>query len=341
MHSLGRAIIAGVGVLILGCACLAGCSATAGTASSHGLKTVVVELDWVPNPDHAGLYYAIEKGFFKREGLQVVLHVPSSVDDPAKLVALNKVDLAISYPVIMLSAQAQGLPIVAVDGIFPRTLEALIVSPKAGVTTIKGLSGHRIGYDDASDQTLLNACLKHGGLNPGNVSEVNVGFSIVPALLSGKVNAIIGGLQNVEAIQIGQEMKQHPVVFPLSTTCGIPNHNELILAANSQRLTSDPAYASLVRKFLKALNAGTVAAEANPQGSLAIMEHVSQYSKPFLKVSVPLTLHLLVPPSGERPGCLYTSQWQIYGTFMHSHGLITNNPVISQAMTDKYLPYAC
>ena len=59
--------------------------------------SLVVELDWVPNPDHVGLYYAQEKGYFDDAGLTIEFRPPSNAADPIKLVGLNKVDLAITY----------------------------------------------------------------------------------------------------------------------------------------------------------------------------------------------------------------------------------------------------
>ena len=95
------------------------------------------------------------------------------------------------------------------------------------------------------------------------MKSVNVGFNLVPSLLSGKVNAIVGGYQNVEALQIGQETGKPPNVLPLNKV-GIPTYNELVLAANSTRLKNDPAYAAKVKKVVAGLVAGTKAALADP-----------------------------------------------------------------------------
>ena len=46
----------------------------------------------------------------------------------------------------------------------------------------------------------------------------------------GKVDGIIGGYRNVEAIQIAQESGQKPTVFPASAL-GVPSYAELVLVA--------------------------------------------------------------------------------------------------------------
>ena len=77
---------------------------------------------------------------------------------------------------------------------------------------------------------------------------MNVGFNLVPSILSNKVDAIIGGYRNVEAIQIQQETGKKPAVFP-ANELGVPTYAELVVVANSDQLSSDPAYAAAVKRL--------------------------------------------------------------------------------------------
>lgn len=49
-----------------------------GSSSPHAAPaaSLNVELDWVPNPDHVGFYYALNKGYFSRQNLTVNFRVP-------------------------------------------------------------------------------------------------------------------------------------------------------------------------------------------------------------------------------------------------------------------------
>ena len=89
-----------------------------------------VELDWVPNPDHVGLYYAQDKGYFTDANLTVDFRTPSNTADPIKLVALNKVDLAITYEPEMFYGQESELPAIAVATVVPVPLNSLIMNPE-------------------------------------------------------------------------------------------------------------------------------------------------------------------------------------------------------------------
>ena len=56
---------------------------------------LTVLLDWFVNPDHGPLVIAREKGFFRDVGLEVELVAPADPNDPPKLVAAGKADIAI------------------------------------------------------------------------------------------------------------------------------------------------------------------------------------------------------------------------------------------------------
>ena len=72
---------------------LALCLLSAHSAAAGERLTVL--LDWYVNPDHAPLYVALENGMFAKRGLDVELVAPANPNDPPKLVAAGKADVAI------------------------------------------------------------------------------------------------------------------------------------------------------------------------------------------------------------------------------------------------------
>jgi putative hydroxymethylpyrimidine transport system substrate-binding protein len=241
----------------------------------------------------------------------------------------------------MFYGQQEKLPVTAVATVIPVPLNSLIVTPKDHVTSLSQMAGKKVGITGIpSDGDIYTSMLKTAGLTPSQVPSVTVGFNLVPSVLSGKVDGIIGGYRNVEAIQIAQEMGQKPAVFPASAL-GVPSYAELVLVANRNRLASDKAYADAVRRFVKSLVAGTNGAMKDPSGSTQIMEQVSQYKVAFLKVSVPYTVSLLKPPAGTKTGCINVANWQSFGNWMKQNKLIKITPNASLIATDKYMPYSC
>ena len=64
---------------------------------ANAADKLTVLLDWYVNPDHAPLFVADAQGFFAQQGLDVELIAPANPNDPPKLVAAKKADIAISY----------------------------------------------------------------------------------------------------------------------------------------------------------------------------------------------------------------------------------------------------
>jgi putative hydroxymethylpyrimidine transport system substrate-binding protein len=223
--------------------------------------------------------------------------------------------------------------------VVPLPLNGLIVSPKAHVTSLCQIRGHSVGFtglpsDFAFYDTLLHTC----HLTRKQVPYQTVGYNLATSVLSGKVDSIIGGYRNVEAIQISQDMRQRAADFP-ANELGVPPYDELVLVANATRLRSDPGYASAVRRFLAAVTAGTNAAIKHPSQATAIMQNASQYNPAFLRLSVPYTLRLLGQHPGLRTGCMSLPAWASFGNWLTAHKLVHGTPDAAAIMSDRYLPY--
>ena len=322
------------GCLAVGLAACGSSSSTTTTSSGKTVQNVTLMLDWVPNPDHVGIYYALDHGYFKRAGLNVKIQVPGE-GNAAQFVGSNRDDLGISWPSGMFAATLAHVPITVVAATMPQTADVVIISPKTGITTIKGLAGHSIGYFSPEGKTTAQYVMQHNGVSPDKVQYVDVGTTLVQALLSGKVTAMTGGLANVEAIQTRLAFKQQEPVFTLSSE-GFPPYPEFTLVANTNRLKDDPAYAKMVRTFIAALIAGEKAAEANPAGSLAILKKHTQYTPQFLALSTPESLKLIKPSPGAGWDCLNIPQLQQLADFMTAKKIITGHVDVSQEATNAY-----
>jgi len=333
-----RWLIAGLALAVVTAACGSNSAPAPGPAGSRP-ASLNVELDWVPNPDHVGFYYGQHRGYFARQHLTVNFRVPSSAADPLKLVGLGKADLAISYEPELFYAQQAHLPVTAVAAVIPVPLNGLIVSPKLGITSLCQIKGHSVGFagvpsDYAFYSTLLHTC----HLTRQQVPYQTVGYNLVPSILSGKVDSIIGGYRNVEAIQISREMKRRAADFP-ADQLGVPPYDELVLVASTSRLRSDPDYASAVRRFVAALLAGTGAAMKNPGAATTVMRGVSQYSPAFLRASVPYTLRLIGQHGGLPIGCFDLAAWRDFGNWLEANQLVHDTPDAAAVMTNTYLPH--
>ncbi|MFN2354090.1 MAG: ABC transporter substrate-binding protein, partial [Desulfopila sp.] len=160
-------------------------------------------LDWFVNPDHAPIFVAQEKGFFDKRGLDVEIIAPSNPNDPPKLVAAGKADLAVSYQHQLHMQIDQGLPLVRIATLVGTPLNSLVVLEDGDIETLADLEGKTVGYSVGGFETvLLETMLEQSGLQLDDITMINVNFSLSPSLLSGQADAVIGAFRNFELNQM-------------------------------------------------------------------------------------------------------------------------------------------
>jgi putative hydroxymethylpyrimidine transport system substrate-binding protein len=306
------------------------------TTAASG-RPVTLMLDWTPNPDHVGFYYAQAHGLFRQAGLDVVIRAPSDPSSPLKLVAAGKADLAVSYEAEVFFAAAKHLPVTAVAAVVPQPLNS-IMAIDPDVKRVADLRGKKIGITGVpSDYAALDTALRSAGLTRKDVTTISVGYNLLPALISHRVDAVLGAYRNVEGIEL-QQRGFRPTIIPLDRV-GVPSYDELVLVASSSRLRTDPAYAAAIGRFVHAFLLGTARARDDRHGSLTLLGKVTASSKAFLARATPATLALLAARHGV--GCMDTGEWQHFGTWMHARGLLEKPVAASAVMSTRYLPARC
>ncbi|MBV8565653.1 MAG: ABC transporter substrate-binding protein [Methylobacteriaceae bacterium] len=224
----------------------------AACAPAIAQEKLTVLLDWFINPDHAPLIVAKEAGFFAKAGLDVSFVEPADPSTPPRLVAAGQGDIALTYQPNLYLQVKEGLPVVRIGTLVATPLNSLVVLADGPVKTIADLKGRTVGYSIAGfEQALLSTMLESAGLKLAEVKLVDINFALTPALLSGKVDAVIGAYRNFELIEMKLAGKAGHAFFPEEH--GVPAYDELIYIT-AQDKAKDPRMA----KFLGAVEDATV-----------------------------------------------------------------------------------
>lgn len=308
------------------------------TTEPSKTKRFTVMLDWFPNADHAPLYAAIANGDFRAVGLDVQPVVPSESDEPLKLLAAGKVDMAISYEPQLLLARDEGLKVVSIGALVQRPLTSIIAPGSAHISSVAQLAGKKVGTAGIPYQAVeLRTALQNAGVNPSKVQEVNVGFNLVPAMLSHQVAATLGGFWNYEGIQL-QLLHKHPTVIPINEA-GVPNYDELVLVVRSEEAHHDGVD---LRAFMQALTRGERQVRADPQAAAKLIMAANPSLEAKLELeSIKQTLPAAQPAEAGRPyGYQDPNQWAAFGAWMYGKGLLQGNPDTTglPPFTNEYLP---
>jgi putative hydroxymethylpyrimidine transport system substrate-binding protein len=231
------------------------------TLSVANAKTdkITIGLDWFINPDHAPLIIAQKRGFFKEAGLEVEMIEPADPNDPPKLVAAGKLDLAISYQPQLHIQVDQGLPVVRVGTLVSVPLNSLVVLENGPIKSISDLKGKKIGFSVGGfEEALLSGMLEKYNIKMTDVDLININFSLSPSLIAKKVDAVIGAFRNFELNQM--DIVNHPGKAFYPEEHGVPSYEELIYISNVKN-RNNPVF----DKFFKAIQKATLTIINDPE----------------------------------------------------------------------------
>jgi len=328
-----RAIAVALCLLILA-AGLAACGSKSDSTKGEPEK-LTLDLDFYPNPDHAGIYVAQEEGFFEEAGLDLTIDAPTDPSAPLKDVAAGRADLAITYEPEVMLAHEEGLDVVAVGALVNQPLTSLIWLKKSAIKGPADLKGKTVSYAGIPYQeAFLKTILRRAKVPASTVTPVNVGFGLIPSLASGKAQAMLGGYSNVEGVAL-REAGKEPVITPVNRL-GVPTYDELVFVARRSTLEAE---GEKIRLFIAALKRGTEAAVQSPKkASEAILAANSSLEPKLTEAEVEATLPLLEnTPAGKPYGWMNPKEWEEFGAWMRDEELISNLPKAAELLTNDYV----
>ncbi len=270
-------------------------------------------LDWFINPDHAPVFVALERGYFEAEGIELEVIAPADPNDPPKLVAAGKADLAISYQPQLHLQVAEGLPLLRIATLVATPLNTLLVLEDSPIKTLADLKGRTVGFSVGGfEDALLRAMLEPHGVGLDDVTLVNVNFSLSPSLLSGQVDAVIGAYRNFELNQMDLEGRPGRAFYIEEE--GVPPYDELIVVAHVDR-RDDP----VLRRFVDALERGVQFLINHPDESWRLFLRGREELDDALNK---LAWRDTLPRFALRPAALDNARYERFADFLEGQGLI-------------------
>jgi putative hydroxymethylpyrimidine transport system substrate-binding protein len=295
---------------------------------------ITIALDWYPNANHAGLFLATARDLFAEAGLDVELYTPADPTTVLQTVGAGRDTFGISYQTDVLLARAQGVPVVSIAALVQHPLLGIMSLEESDITLPADLVGKTVGYPGIpSQEAFLATMLEADGATLDDVELVNVGFDLLPAVISGRVAAVMGAYWTHETILAEQE--GYPVSIMRVEEWGVPDYYELILVASEETIANEPA---MIETFLATMRQGYQAAIANPEAALDALVAAS----PDLDRQVEREgLALLIPVWTDDVtafGAQEADRWNAYATWMKDRDLIPDDLDIDAAWTDEFRP---
>tara|TARA_B100001029_G_scaffold27988_1_gene20301 strand:+ start:16976 stop:17923 length:948 start_codon:yes stop_codon:yes gene_type:complete len=293
-------------------------------SSESEINKVSLALDWYPNSNHAGIFYAKDKGYFLDGDLDVDVYTPSDPSSILQTVASGRDQFGISYQPDLLLARSEGVPVVAISSIVRTPLNSIMTLKKSGISDPSKLKGKTIGYPGIPlNIGILQSILEGQGLTIDDVNLVDVGFDLVPALLSSRVDAVIGAFWSHESILI--ELEGEGVNILKFQDWGIPEYHELVLVTSEKYLDENK---EIVESFVKSFRKGF-------EGSIeSNSESMESLISAYPEVNVELEtegIKLLAPLWIESMNSNNMDSWHKFGDWMKEKGLIDSGLIIEDS----------
>ncbi|HYH52684.1 MAG TPA: ABC transporter substrate-binding protein [Solirubrobacterales bacterium] len=314
---MGRAVALLAAVLAL--AGLTGCGE--GGAEPGVPQGATLVLDFTPNAVHSGIYAALSRGYYEDEGVDLEVQPPGESSDAPKLLGAGRVEFAILDIHDLGIARERGIDLVGVLPIVQRPLAAVLARADGPIRRPRDLAGRRVGVTGLpSDEAVVDSEVEADGGDPTEVERVTIGFTAVPALAAGRIDAATG-FWNAEAVALRRQGVALRV-FKVDEF-GAPPYPELVLATSRQTLETQ---AELIAAVLRASRRGYDFASRQPDAALAdLLAANPSLEEADQRAQLEALLPILDPRPFQRQVLQEWADWDL------EHGLLERALSVEQA----------
>lgn len=309
--------------------------APTGTPEPAELEKVTVILDWVPNTNHTGMYVALEKGYYKEQGLDVEIIQPTE-GGSADLIAAGKGQFGVSYQEQVTYARTAEtpLPIKAIAAIIQHNTSGFASPKEKNIVTPKDFEGKKYGgWGSPAEEAMLKGLMEKSGADFSKLDMVDIGAADFFTSVQSNVDFtwIYYGWDGIAA-----ELKNFPLNFIRMQDID-PNLDFYtpVIIASEDTLKNNP---ELAKKFLKATAMGYQDSISKPEEAAEILLKYAPEIDRDLAIASQKYLASQYIADATKWGEMKLEMWENYSNWMFVNKLINVKLNSNEAYTNDYLP---
>jgi NitT/TauT family transport system substrate-binding protein len=159
-------------------------------------KDVKIQLKWLHQAQFAGNYVALEKGFYKDDGLNVSLLPYDFKKSVIDSVLQGDADFGVAGADELIMARVAGKPVKAIAVIYKVSPVTAFALKSSGITKPQDFIGKRVGIERGQNvEYLYRAMMEKLGISLSKMNEVSIGYD-AKELMTGKVEVSTGYVIN-------------------------------------------------------------------------------------------------------------------------------------------------
>lgn len=303
--------------------------------ADEALREITVLLDWVPNTNHTGMYVALEKGFYRQEGLAVNIIQPSE-GGPAALIAAGQGEFGISYQeqVTFARTSKEPLPVVAIAALIQHNTSGFASPKEKGIARPRDFEGKKYGgWGSPAEEAMIRALMENDQADFHKTEIINIGAIDFFAAVQEYVDYtwIYYGWDGVAA-----ELKNFPINFIfLQDYAPELDFYTPVIIAREQLLESEP---ELARKFLRATKKGYLYSIENPETAVEdLLKHAPEIDR---DIAVASQRYLAEQYQADAPywGIMDEKRWEDYARWLFERELIERMLDVEPSFSNRFLP---
>jgi NitT/TauT family transport system substrate-binding protein len=322
-----------------------GALAVLAAGSAHAQTPIRFSLDWRWEGPAAPFAVAIDKGYFKAEGLDVTIDPAAGSREPISRVASGTYDMGFGdvNSLVRFRDENPGTDIKAVMVIYDRPPFSIVGRKSRGITKeVASLQGKKFGAPAADGAFAQWPIFKAvNNIDDSSMKFENVGFPVrEPMLAQGEVDAIFGFAMSSYINLTSRGVPAEDIVVMLMSDYGVDLYGNVILV--SPKLAADKPEA--VKGFLRALMKGVQDTVKDPDTAVdAVIKRndVAKKDVELARLKMVLEQNMITPAvkangfGGIDKARFEKALDQIGLTFQYK-----NKPKTEDIFADQYLPAA-
>ncbi|WP_211747280.1 ABC transporter substrate-binding protein [Paenibacillus sp. Marseille-Q4541] len=304
-----------------------------GSTENETLRDIKVVLDWTPNTNHTGLYAAVDRGYFKEEGLNVEIIQPGQAGADT-MVASGEVPFGVSYQEGVTQARTQGVPIVSIAAVIQHNTSGFAAPADRNIKSPKDFEGKTYGgWGSPIDSAVLDTIMSLEGSDVEKVKNVNMGDADFFTATKRDIDFawIFYAWTGIEA-----ELRGEPIdMFYVKDYSEKLDYYTPVLISNEKTISEDP---ELVKAFMRATTKGYEYTIEHPEEAAGILSA----AVPDLDKDLVLASQKWLSPKYQDDATRWGEQkaevWQNYSDWMVEHKLLDKPLEVDKSFTNEFLP---